>query len=239
MTTTERTIARIKKDNDTRWQRAESWMNRAESADNLRKQYPMHDAMDDAAVRFIFWWIAFEAAYKRDGHEVKPNIADFIEKTAVRQKSEFAEILSKHRTAADEIMYLRQTHFGFWANFVNPKTGEKPYKNAADWEKKFSHENNQYDKAGTIGKIKTLFIRLWVVRNQIFHGAHSRHKSMGASQSRFGAQLLAAFVPAFIKEMKHIMKQQPEFDWGEVPFPRQGKRDQQTNMPPVWSEKNG
>ena len=56
---------RIEENNQTRMRRAKAWMKRVHIKDIEQEQYPMHDTIDDSAVRFVFWRIAFEALYKQ------------------------------------------------------------------------------------------------------------------------------------------------------------------------------
>lgn len=230
----------IKENNKTRLARAEAWMQCARAlcetlpAAKPRQRSPQNAAfveLDDYAVRFVFWWIALEAMLIQ--REEKKDAPDkFIDNIVNCNEEMLAKILVRNSKAAMLIIELRQTHEGFWINKPYKKHGEEKstYANADEWESTFNKEVKRYKNSNTRNKMKILFRRFSVIRNQIFHGANSRAGSRGTTQVKNGEKLLSAFVPFFMEEMK----KHPEIDWGLVPFPRYGGRDH--NLPPVWIE---
>ena len=220
----------IKKHNDARLRRAKAWMKRAKQAD-VSKKKSSTDAVDDSAVCFVFWWIAFEAAFKRGTAQGNGDLFKFINDIGQggAKKAELEKILKKHKADADKLVSLRYIHAGFWVNH----RGHGGYRNAKDWEKKFNDEVKKYKDSNTniLKKLGILFSRLRVARNQIFHGANSRHDSWGIMQTKIGAKLLRDFVPFFIKEIEDNF----EHNWEKVPFPHAGKKKNDKNALPPWS----
>ena len=205
----ERTEEQIKNDNDVRLRRAEAWRNRAEQVDKTGK--------GDSAVRFVFWWIAFEALYKKRTEQTPGEMYGFVCNIIKKGDRNFVgKTLYANRKTGKEIVRLPQTHDGCWVNRLKDTepNGEerRAYKDKKDWAKTFERE--KYSNEPLKG-LEILFNRLRVVRNQIFHGANSQNDSQGLIQTEKGAELLGVFVPYFIK----VVKENPEFDWGEVPFP--------------------
>ena len=230
---------RIAKNNEMRLSRAKAWMNRAQVSDKSIEEYPMNDTIDDSAVRFVFWWIAFEALFKQNTGKDRDELRVFIREIKEQGNEEsLQEILDNHEEAAQDIIYLRQTHEDFWSNkspsYKDAESEQEVIENIQKWREVFDKNMLDYKKGAILVKLQILFDRLRVVRNQIFHGANSRHESRGLTQTRRGAKILSGFVPHFLKVMEDCI----EFDWGDVPFPRVGeKRDEQEDVLPVWANK--
>ena len=84
-----------------------------------------------------------------------------------------------------------------------------------------------------MGTLNNLFEHLSIVRHQIVHGGSAGSKSRGRTQVIRGEKLLSAFVPRFRCIIKNSIKDNPNEDWGEPPFPRVGSgRDDK--CPPPW-----
>ena len=213
----------IKENNATRLRRAKMWMYRAKSA----TKYPPAKSLDGPAVQFIFWWIAFEALYSKEPKN-NTSMENFIKNATKADEVKISKKVNscKRKGAIRKLVTLLPTHTGFW---------QQPDKKIEydEWMKKFEEENKkcEYGKPNEI--LMIVFKRLRVVRNQIFHGANSRHRSYGISQVEHGVELLIAFVPCFIEIVKTSADQNPPRDWGKVPFPRQGVRNQK-DLKPVW-----
>ena len=202
----------IKENNRLRKQRVNVWLKRA------------HASNDIAAVNFVLYWIAFEAAFVANvdkNHDGEGLMKEFIKRVTRMDKKKFANTLTTHHKHAVKLMELRVTHRGFW---------EKGDLN--EWQEEFCRELEDFNRGkDPIAKICTVFERLRVVRNQIFHGGSSMHLSLGREQVEHGLELLKAFVPQFGKTMKKSMGKSPPGNWYPVPFPRVGK-----GSPPFWKK---
>lgn len=190
-----------------RTHRALSWLERAEN-----------EPWDDDA-RFLFLWIAFNAAYARD----IPERAVFSER---RVRMNFLREL----IAADDEDLLYNAvwrHFPrsirvfldnkyvfqpFW-DYQTGRIGED------EWESKFRFSKAAATKA--LGQMHTakvlaiLFERLYVLRNQLVHGSATWNSRANRSQVGDGARILDVLVPIVI----HLIMREPGRPWGEPCFP--------------------
>ena len=211
----------IEKNNETRLRRARLWMLRAQAA----IKYPAAKSLDDSAARFIFWWIAFEAAYFNKSNTGRDGMKSFIRKVISINEKKANKMTKVWKSTIRKLVTLPPTHNEFWAQGKNRTYNE--------WERKFKNENEKCETGAADEVLPIVFERLRVVRHQIFHGANSRHKSYGGLQVKCGAKLLAAFVPYFIETIQESIDKDHKKSWGKVPFPRQGTRAQK-DLKPVW-----
>lgn len=186
--------------------RALSWMQRAEMADD-------HDGA------FIFYWIAFNAAYA----------AEVIDATVEGERTAFDEYFQKlteldveHRIydviwdrypqAIRQLLRNRYVFQPFWKHH-NRIPGY------ADWKARFQRSKRRVAMA--ISKqdseviLTTLFDRLYVLRNQLIHGGATWGSAVNRDQVRDGASIMALLVPLFID----LMMDNPEVAWGEPYYP--------------------
>ena len=69
--------------------------------------------------------------------------------------------------------------------------------------------------------LREVFDRLYVLRNQLFHGGATFATGWGRSQVRDGSRIMASLVPEIIKIMQTDMEKNPDSNtWGVVAFPR-------------------
>ena len=187
MSTTERNKRRIA--------RMDTWISHAEAA----------AGDDDTHLRFLFYWIAYEAAYQTypvAGHGGKAR-ESLHWKLADRDTGRLQGILYAKKHDVLRILRLRQAHPYFWY---------KPEKNTSvgtvkEWNRIFSGKveraEKHLDKARSGRReairetLNDLFLNLSVVRNQIVHGASAGSGGWGRTQYELGAKLLKALIPCF------------------------------------------
>ncbi|MYH47710.1 MAG: hypothetical protein F4008_11180 [Gammaproteobacteria bacterium] len=193
-----------------RTQRAISWIGRAEQAGD-----------DDG--KFIFLWIAFNAAYadERDFQIEPPLAMDSF-------KSYFGKVVTLD---ADKRIYN-----AIWGNFSGPihqlmknefvfkpfwkhQNGMKGYK---DWEVRFQRELRAFKQIvsrktndNTKRALALVFDRLYVLRNQLVHGGATWDSEVNRNQVRDGAAILAFLIPVFVD----VMMSHPGGDWGQPFYP--------------------
>jgi len=68
----------------------------------------------------------------------------------------------------------------------------------------------------TTGVLQELFERLYVLRQQVFHGAATRGSKLNRPTLRLGAEVMLRLLPGIIATM---LDAGPGVDWGEVCFP--------------------
>ncbi len=211
-----RTIRQIpqRQHNEDRLRRAKSWLRRSK------------DAKDDTE-RFIFLWIAFNAAYGYEAHPSHP-----YEQRSEREKHRtfLQEILKRDdngilektlRTYSGQIHDLLKNRYIF-APFWDAVRGSTAGRN---WKANFSNFNrsvrHSMDKGDAHHVLVVLFMRLCTLRNQIIHGGATFEKGWGQDQVRDGSQIMESLVPLILKIMQADIKEDPESEvWGLVDFPR-------------------
>lgn len=193
-----------------RTQRAISWIGRAEQADD-----------DDG--KFVFLWIAFNAAYadERDFQPEPPLARNSF-------KSYFGKVVS-----LDE---EKRIYNAIWDNFsrsirllMNNEFVYGPFwqhqngiVGCEDWENRFQRDLSYFNRIAvrqsdehTIKTLALLFDRLYVLRNQLLHGGATWDSKVNRNQVRDGATILAFLIPVFVD----VMMSHPDGDWGQPFYP--------------------
>ncbi len=190
-----------------RTHRALSWLERAE----------MEPA--DADARFLFLWVAFNAAYARE----IPERERFSER---RVRMNFLREL----IAADEEGLL---YGAVWRHFprsirvfLDNKYVFQPFWDFQtgritedEWESKFRFSKAAATRA--LGRMHTakvlaiLFERLYVLRNQLVHGGATWNSATNRSQVADGARIMDVLAPIVI----HLLMREPGRAWGEPCYP--------------------
>ena len=214
----ERTPEQIKEDNDTRLYRAEAWTKRAKAA------------ADDTS-RFIFYWIAFNGLYSRRETGVEEDkselrmVTTFLKDVYEKREEKIKVILEENDKVIRELLAVPQSYGGFWRKDFPHRN--KNIRTLQDWLEEFDHQQSPRKKAES--RLRQIFLRLYVARNQVFHGSHSgTSRSRGSTQVKKGAEVLSFFIPAFCGIVKNVSR-----DWGPVCFRKQGKADD-PKCPPPW-----
>ena len=172
--------------------RALSWLNCAEQKED-----------DDS--KFIFLWIAFNAAY---AHEIQ-NRWEINER---RVLSNFLQILiaadhdrSLYKIVWDEfpnsirlLIDNKYVYQQFW-DFHNDKINE------SEWLEQFKNSreaaNRALGKMDTVKILSIIFERLYTLRNQLMHGGATWNSSVNRDQIRDGVKIMHQVVPAMISIM--------------------------------------
>lgn len=186
--------------------RALSWLARAEK-----------ERSDDDA-RFVFLWIAFNAAYATENHD-----GELTEASSFRT---FLRTLVKLDTSGrlghlvwrefpGSIRILLKNEFVF-KDFWQYQNG---LLTADEWEVHFKKSRRAAELALAGGDtLKVLLIvlkRLYVLRNQLIHGGATWNGAVNRDQVRDCANLLGKLVPVIIE----IMMDHPEHNWGAATYP--------------------
>ena len=185
--------------------RAIRWLERAEKE------------TDDPDAAFIFYWIAFNAAYARDipdeNFTQREEFGRFIERIDLVDERNVIEgyvILKNHETVINLVnnQYLFRD---FWIHHHDKSK-------AADWDQKLSESVRdtgfQFGRGDTVGVLTTLFDRLYVLRNQLVHGGATWNSSVNRSQVQDSARIMGFLVPAFIDLMMdnaHVFSDPPYY----------------------------
>lgn len=188
-----------------RLHRAISWLRRAEQEDK------------DQDARFIFLWIAFNAAY---AHEFG------FEQT----QREMLRAFLKKLVGADTSRTLHKVVFEQYTGpvrlLIDNKYVFEPFWRALrdhdasnTWGEQFYQQKRAALRAVTGGETATVlgvvFDRLYVLRNQLVHGGATWNSKVNRPQVKDGANLLGTLMPAIIA----LMLEHPELDFGEIAYP--------------------
>ena len=144
-----------------RMRRALSWLARAEKE------------TDDDDATFIFYWIAFNAAYARarssEFQRRERNLFDDYFEQILRLDSEYTIHDAIQARFSELVEPLLNNEFVF-----QPYWNEREGQYYGDWQKPFyrSRRNVEraFDRADTLVILNNLFDRLYVLRNQLLHG---------------------------------------------------------------------
>ena len=191
-----------------RTHRAISWIGRAEASG------------DDNDARFIFLWIAFNAAYADESQ---------FQAVASGERTAFLDYFS--RLASCDLD--RKIYTALWQRFSGPVRTlmENRYvfspfwlhhngiEGSDDWADKFRASSrsfaNAFQSGDTARVLSFVFDRLYVLRNQIVHGGSTWNSAINRSQVRDGAEILAFLMPVFVD----LMMDNPNEDWGQPFYP--------------------
>ena len=183
--------------------RALSWLHRAEN----------QDEDDDAA--FIFYWVAFNALYGVQGKD--PSEIDGERSAFQEYFQKISWLDSQHqiynelwRQFSDSVRILIQNRYvfqPFW-NFQHCIAGND------DWEVRFERARDLGHRALANGDVvqilSIIFDRLYVLRNQVFHGAATWKSSVNRAQIKDATRILAFLLPLFVD----LMLDNPQMSWG-------------------------
>jgi hypothetical protein len=187
--------------------RALSWLQRAEQES------------EDLDARFIFLWIAFNAAYAND-------IDDRQSFSERRVFSQFLQRLIDQDTDRQLYKILWQDYPNAIRIFIDNKYVYQPFWeyqkgniSQEEWEKTFADSKAAAHRA--LGNQNTqlilgvIFERLYVLRNQLLHGGATWNGSANRNQIRDGAAIMGRLVPLMIYLM--MMDKSPV--WGDPCYP--------------------
>lgn len=186
--------------------RALSWLGRAERE------------VEDADVRFILYWVGFNAAYagdlETDITSERKTFTDFF-RTLVALDSDKRVYNAVWSRFPHEIRVLLANRYVF-SPFWSHHNGLDGYDNWADRlalsQKAVAVALQQQD---TVKILSLVFDRLYVLRNQLVHGGATWNGSVNRDQVRDGAAVLGVLLPTFID----IMMSHPDADWGVPQYP--------------------
>ncbi len=186
-------------DFNTRMRRVTSWLKRAEQEKG------------DVDAEFIFYWIAFNAAYGGDGLKEKPAFKNYFSKIlALGAGKKVLDIID--RECPDAIASFKDNEYvfpDFWTEDTHQ--GTRP----GNWEHLLIDSNYKIEQgiknANVQDVLDELFDRLYVLRNQLVHGGATWQGDVNRRQVKNGAAIMRLLVPYFI----NIMLDNPSAGWGE------------------------
>jgi len=190
-----------------RTHRALSWLYRAEQE------------TDDNDARFLFLWIAFNAAYANEIHDRK-NLTErrlllqFLNRLVDSDgKDLIYEIVWNQFSSSIRLLihnqYVYQPFWDFQTGLISED----------DWRLAFSRSKVSANRAlgmkNTKRVLAEIFDRLYTLRNQIVHGGATWNSDVNRGQIRDGANILGFLVPTIV----HLMMANHNQVWGDACYP--------------------
>ena len=198
--------------NADRMRRARSWLERGEVATNDEE-------------RFIFLWIAFNAAYGSDALDSESltqrrQSSDFLGRVLERDAgNDIERIIWDTFSGPIRILLENQYVFTpFWKWVQGAPEG-------ADWKVRFERETvsvrRKLSRLDVHGVLRIVFDRLYTLRNQVFHGGATYAEGWGQAQVHDGSRIMASLVPVVLAIMQADIDRDPDTAvWGTVAYPR-------------------
>lgn len=180
------------------------------------------------AEKFIFLWISFNAAYGADVTsaylEETPRERDkfgaFLQNIVDRDEDGLLETILWDRIAPliRRLLNNQYVFKPFW-DAVSGSPG------AERWQDQFRRANQRVSDARRYrdvrGVLREVFLRLYTLRNQLFHGGATYATGWGGDQVRDGARIMEALVPVILDIMRVDIEINPKSDvWGLIAYPR-------------------
>lgn len=187
--------------------RALSWLDRAEQCG------------DDLDGRFIFLWIAFNAAYANEigDRERAPELQvfeGFLQKLVDldRERVLYDLIWTEFSKSIRMLLDNRFVFQPFW-DYHNGRIDEQ------QWTKKFAGARVAANRAlatGNTAQVLTIVLaRMYTLRNQLVHGGATWNSSVNRDQLRDCNAFLGKLVPFVIL----LMLDNPNVLWGDACYP--------------------
>lgn len=186
--------------------RALSWLNRAEQT-------------DDEDGRFIFLWIAFNAAYATEIDEAyrlseQGAFKAFLEKLCGLDKDKRIDALVwKEFTGSIRVLLDNPYVFQSFWDCQSGKISED------DWKERFTNGKRLAQLALGSGNTPILlgvvFNRIYTLRNQLIHGGATWDSAVNRNQVRDCVRLMEKLVPLIIE----LMMDNPGTLWGDASYP--------------------
>ncbi|PJB30929.1 MAG: hypothetical protein CO109_12700 [Deltaproteobacteria bacterium CG_4_9_14_3_um_filter_65_9] len=186
--------------------RALSWLNRAEQS-------------DDMDGKFIFLWIAFNAAYAQELDD-SDRTSDKVTFTAFLQKlcdldtsKRIDDLIWKEFSGSIRTLLDNPYVFHLFWEFQRGRIGE------VEWKDRFASAKKSAQSAlasgNTLALLSVMFNRLYTLRNQLMHGGATWGGKVNRDQLRDCTRLLGKLVPVIIA----VMMDNPNALWGDAVYP--------------------
>jgi len=195
-------------DNVVRLHRAVSWLRCA------RDHGGQHD------LRFVALWVAFNACYAGDEEGRTERSAG--ERARFRA---FLERLVEHdhghrlydclwNEFPGPVRALVESKYLFMPFWDGQRTGSEDWKGFFEASKR-NYRRHMQRQESVVDILCILLDRLYVLRNQVFHGGATWESSANRHQVRSGADIMAKIVPIVVDVMHAEMGR----DWGRIAYP--------------------
>lgn len=186
--------------------RALSWLHRAEQS-------------EDMDGKFIFLWIAFNAAYAQELDD-SDRTSDKVTFTAFLQKlcdldtsKRIDDLIWKEFSGSIRTLLDNPYVFHLFWEFQRGRIGEDEWRDRFASAKKSAQ--SALASANTPALLSVMFNRLYTLRNQLIHGGATWDGKVNRDQLRDCTRLLGKLVPLIIA----LMMDNPNALWGDAVYP--------------------
>lgn len=200
-----RELERYPESSRVRLHRSLSWLARAEREG------------EDLDARYLFLWIAFNAAYAREFGEnesERERLRQFIAALlAADGQQRLHQLLFSQFRGPIRLMIDNQFVFEpFWRAL-------REHDASGQWERSFISSKKaalaSLMRGETATVLSIVFDRLYVLRNQLVHGGATWQSRVNRAQLRDGVHILQALLPVMVE----LMLDHPQPDFGDVLYP--------------------
>lgn len=185
--------------------RALSWLDRAEQC-------------EDEDGRFIFLWIAFNAAYANEMGEYRLTesrlFGEFLQRLSdLDDRDRLTELIWTQYTGPIRVLLDQKFVFQPYWDYVNG------LESGNNWDERFrsarmaAHRALAERRTGTV--LEVVFNRLYTLRNQLIHGGATWNSYVNRDQLRDANAIMGELVPIVIE----IMMDNALEHWGEACYP--------------------
>lgn len=187
--------------------RSLSWLDAAEQADS------------NWDARFVFLWVAFNAAYAEEIRNTarvaeQTLFRDFIQRLlAIDQRAQLATLVWQEYAKSIRTLIDNPYIFpDYWA-YQSGELSEE------SWQRRFEKSRRviirALEKQNTAIVLNIALSRIYTLRNQILHGGSTWNGSVNRQQVRDCASIMGRLVPVIIE----ILMDSPETPWPKVAYP--------------------
>jgi len=166
---------------------------------------------------FISHWIAFNALYAGDADSITPSAERERFLLFIRKLASYDEENRIYSTLWERFsgpLRLLLSNKYLYKFFWDHHRGLTP-----EWEGSFNRANEaalRYLGEQKVTEFMEIILdRLYILRNQLFHGGSTFRSTVNRESVKTGHQVLQLLVPAFVD----IMIKHPAEEWGEVHYP--------------------
>ncbi|MDG2938716.1 HEPN domain-containing protein [Bisgaard Taxon 10/6] len=174
---------------------------------------------EDLDTKFIYLWIAFNAAYARElnnmGTKDRVVFNEFLLRICAHDEAQkiYHLIWAKFTGSIRLLTSNKYVFQPFW-DFHNQKISEEEYGKARnkDREKLLL----SFKTKNTERLLSVLFERLYTLRNQILHGGATFNSRVNRDQIRDSNDILTSLIPTMLEIM---LRNHNAIDWGKPFYP--------------------
>lgn len=174
---------------------------------------------DDWDIKFILYWIAFNAAYAKavpedDASSEKDQMTSFFDRLVALDKEQkiYNAIWSEFSGPVRLLLDNKYVFAPFW-RYQQSEVSQSDWKMWFATSRKLTQKS--FMRQDTVNILSSLFPRIYTLRNQIVHGGATWQSAVNRDQVRDCTALLETLVPVFIQ----LMMEDIDGNWDMPSYP--------------------